>query len=1280
MRTEFHHYPVGRIVVFVIFLCIVTWLILPFTTGDGQARSVGVETNLERETEKSIDGDSQRFLPRIDPHRDLLNILRRNGRDGLTQPPNSRSGNGRGPSEPTEALQESSLQNREPTEDRDRFDDPGAAAEYYRLTRLPTGATELPMERYQEALVHMAQMRRYSTASNQLVPSRKEAGQDMPEASLGTWSSLGPGNIGGRTRAIVIDPTNPNSMFAAAVTGGVWKTINAGASWFPTSDLIANLNVSTLAMDPANPATLYAGTGEELPGWPGNGLFKTTNGGASWTQLTATANNSSFFYVKRVVVSPSSGQRVYAATNSGVWRSIDGGTSWTQVLTLNISGGCTDLAIRTDTTGKVSDYIFAACGLSDQATIYRNTNANGAGTWDAVLTEANMGRTSLALAPSNQNTIYALSADLTGPYGRGSLHAVFRSTTGGGSGSWTARVRNTDPNKMNTLLLSYCDGSGSQGFYDQAIAVDPVNENRIWVGGINLFRSDDGGANWASNLSAVLHLDQHAIVFHPQYDGVNNKTMLVGNDGGIFATADATTGPLKTTPCDFTSCPGCVTFTSLNHSYVSAQFYHGLPYPDGTTYFGGTQDNAVIRGSDVTGLNGWSTLPSPLGDGQFVAVDPTNTNTIYANGGVNSIFKSTNGGTSWVSATTGISDSSFFITPLVMDPTNSQRLWTGGSSMWRTANGATNWSQASAALTGGGIATAIVVSPLSADKVLAGTSTGFIHRTTAGTTSTSSTTWSSVQPRTGRVSWLAYDPSNSNVAYATYSTFNSLGSDRHVYKSIDGGATWAGIDGTAPNNLPDVPTHTIAVDPTNPQRLYVGTDVGVFSSLDGGANWAVENTGFANVITEALSFNTGSLSTKYLFAFTHGRGAWRVAAPTASPSPVVQLSSATYSAAENIGSTIVTVNRTGDTSGTATVDYATSDTAGSNCGTLNTGKASSRCDYETTLGTLKFAAGETSKTISIPIIDDTYAEGNESFTVTLSNATGATLGSPSAATVTIIDNETTNGVNPLDDARYYVRVHYLDFLNREPDSSGWDFWTNQITVCGSDPQCIEVRRINVSASFFLSIEFQQTGYLVERIYKASFGDGDGSSTFPSAHQLKVPIVRFNEFLADTQQIQQGVIVGQGNWQQQLDVNKAAFALGFVQRSRFSAALLTSMTPANFVDQLFMNAGVTPSATDRTTAVNEFGGAADTSNVTARSKALRDVAENATLTNNEFNRAFVLMQYFGYLRRNPNDPQDSDYTGYDFWLTKLNQFNGNYINAEMVKAFISSIEYRQRFGP
>jgi hypothetical protein len=262
--------------------------------------------------------------------------------------------------------------------------------------------------------------------------------------------------------------------------------------------------------------------------------------------------------------------------------------------------------------------------------------------------------------------------------------------------------------------------------------------------------------------------------------------------------------------------------------------------------------------------------------------------------------------------------------------------------------------------------------------------------------------------------------------------------------------------------------------------------------------------------------------------------------------------------------------------------------------------------------------------------------------------------------------------NKIDDPQFFVTRHYRDFLNREPDASGLAFWENEITSCGTNSGCTEVKRVNVSAAFFLSIEFQETGYLVYRFYKAAYGNISGAP---------VP-VRFSEFLPDTQQIGQGVVVGAPNWQAKIEANKQSFAAAFVARSRFTTAFATSLTPTQFVDALYANAGVaSPPAAERTAAINEFGGAGNTADASARARALRRVSENATLGQQELNRAFVLMQYFGYLSRNPNDPPEPglNFDGYNFWLNKLNQFNGNYVAAEMVKAFITSGEYRQRFG-
>jgi Domain of unknown function (DUF4214) len=263
--------------------------------------------------------------------------------------------------------------------------------------------------------------------------------------------------------------------------------------------------------------------------------------------------------------------------------------------------------------------------------------------------------------------------------------------------------------------------------------------------------------------------------------------------------------------------------------------------------------------------------------------------------------------------------------------------------------------------------------------------------------------------------------------------------------------------------------------------------------------------------------------------------------------------------------------------------------------------------------------------------------------------------------------------NPIDTVAFLVRQHYLDFLGREPDAEGYAFWQNEINSCGTDVQCLEVKRISVSASFFQSIEFQQSGYEVYRTYKAAYGNLTNPAGAP------VPLTRA-QFLPDARAISNGVIVNQLGWQDRLDANKVAYFAQFVTRPEFVSAYPANRTGQEFVDQLYQNAGMAPaSAPNRDAAIAEVSSApADN---TARAHALRLVAEDPMLIQREFNRAFVLMEYFGYLQRNPPDSPEPtlDYQGYNFWLNKLNQFNGNYLAAEMVKAFLSSTEYRQRFG-
>jgi CSLREA domain-containing protein len=393
----------------------------------------------------------------------------------------------------------------------------------------------------------------------------------------------------------------------------------------------------------------------------------------------------------------------------------------------------------------------------------------------------------------------------------------------------------------------------------------------------------------------------------------------------------------------------------------------------------------------------------------------------------------------------------------------------------------------------------------------------------------------------------------------------------------------------------------------------------------------------------------------------------------------VEFKQAAYAASEGGGAVVVAVTRTGDTSQPASVGYATDDGSFPNVSvpcSATTGAALDRCDYTKGLGRLVFAPGETEKTFSVLVGDDSYVEGTETALVRLSgvSGTGAVLGPRAAATLEITDDAQESSANPIDESGRFVRQHYHDFLNREPDAEGLAFWTAEIGQCGADAQCREVKRINVSAAFFVSIEFQETGYFVYRAYKAAYGEA-GSVNMSGT----VPVVRLNEFLPDTQRIGQSVVVGAPGWPAQLEANKQAYALEFVQRARFTSAFPLAMTADRFVDKLLLNAGITLTTTERDQLVSTLG--ATPADASKRAQVLRAVTENPQLRQAEFNRAFVLMEYFGYLRRNPDDAPEAtfNYAGWKFWLDKLNEFGGNYVQAEMVKAFLTSDEYRKRFG-
>ena len=806
-----------------------------------------------------------------------------------------------------------------------RLDEPGAAARSDLARRQPTdGRLDMPGS-YEAATRRVASLARFSSAIGRDIPAAQPTSRVWLSGSsvmslrdtrsavgvLDAWTPLGPGNIGGRTRVVKFHPAVPTTLFAAGVSGGIWKSEDNGATWRPTGDGLTNIAVNALLIDPARPDVMYVGTGEGYfreeirgTGLPlrGNGIYVTTDGARSWQQLPATSTPD-FHWVNDLEFGVTDSRLIYAATRSGVWRSTDAGATWARLLAVDVRGGCLDLALRPD---RSEDVLFASCGSYEQATVYRFPRAADRSGAEVVLREPDMGRTSLAIAPSSPDVIYALAAsNAAGPHGiyRQGLLAVYRSDRGGVAGSWETRVNHHDSTFLNTMLLTntasaaarVCSPQGStampgtMGWYTNVIAVDPRDPNRVWAAGVDWFRSDDGGRKWGlashgyagTTGSFYAHADQHAITFHPDYDGDGNQIALIGNDGGIFRTtnARAATSSGPNAPC-LGGAPIQVAWTSLNRGYGVTQFYHGTPFPDGTQYLAGAQDNFTLLGSDAAGPDGWR--PVFGGDGGFSAVHPTETNTWLMEYQWSNLGRTTNGGNSVVGppqSRTGLDPifasglgpegNYLFIPPFTHDP-GTNHIWLGGTFLYRGPSFGLTWQKVGSAMPDGGRISAIAVSSRTPGTLAIGTDQGDITRLTDSGSAAVATSFN--RPRTGWVTSLALDPLDDNVLYATYGNFGGA----HVFRSTNGGASWQSLDGSGPTGLPDIPVHSIVVDPDDRLRLYLGTDLGVMVSIDGGQTWMAEETGFGPAVTMWLSLIRTPAGQKQLFAFTHGRGAWRV--------------------------------------------------------------------------------------------------------------------------------------------------------------------------------------------------------------------------------------------------------------------------------------------------------------------------------------------------------------------------------------------------------------------
>jgi len=1196
-----------------------------------------------------------------------------------------------------------------------------------------------------------------------LIESILNGGVPPPEGVDAAWTAIGPvtipngqalnnANIAvtGRVTSIAVDPTNAGKVYLGTAQGGVWRSLDGGATWTSIFDNADSMAVGALALAPSDPTKLYVGTGEFNSCGDcffGVGLYRIDNVDTTPTLVgpinpSQTIGNLTYKVftgrgITKILVHPTDPATIFVSTargisgagaNSlglvpaiatrGVYRSTnatsDAGSVTFQKLTVTTDNSADSPATGNEDTpdmvmepGNPDNVIVTTIGPFGSGLasgIYRTTNATTAASFTRVLSLPNNTRASFAINKvASVVTVYAATSETP-------------TSTPGCTSSGSGAVRKQiDPFNLSATWSTQLTGGGGfcdgQCDYDMPIAVNPNDANEIYLGGNarggcadGMKKSTNGGLSFTRDDNG-LHADSHALV----YDGAGT-TIFTGNDGGVWKRSSSGSAGSA--------------WTNLNKSSLNTLQFQGIAvHPlDRNLMIGGTQDNGTEY--QQTSSGNWRNAEG--GDGGYALIDQSSTDTTnvtmyhtFYNSSGDQIgfdraitsaclatkdswptrgafgtvpfFPPCDGTPYYLQNGININDNVLFYAPMALGPGTPNTLYFGTDRLYRSTDRGDTMTVASqapinsAACGGPGAPcpiSTIAIWPQGDNVRVVGLAGGQIWATSVGSSTLvniSSASFpanpnGSANKFVGRV---MIDPNNKNVAYVAFSFYAPAG--QGIWKITNlvaaaGSSPAAPIWSAAGNGIPSIPINALAIDPVNSNVLYAGTDIGVYSSTDGGANWAPFGTGLPRSAVFDLAIQP---SNRLLRAGTHGRGVWEIPLISPGSSTVQFQGSASQSVTEGQVSMAVTITRSGDISFPAAVNYATSDTAGNNDCSITNGAASARCDYIATSGTLKFAANEASKNILIPIVDDSYAEGPETFSLTLNNPAGinVSLGSPSVLTIAIIDTDSSNGPNQIDVSSFFVREHYIDFLNREADTAGLSFWTNNIDGCTPKPSCTDLQRINTSAAFFISIEFQNTGYLVERIYKVAFGSASGNSTAGGAHALQVPIVRLSEFLPDTQKIGQGVVVNVGDWQQQLENNKQAFTEEFVSRSRFLTAFPLTMTPAQFVDTMNTNSGGALTSADRDNLLQAL-----TNGTMTRAQVLRAVAENQALYNAEFNRAFVLMQYFGYLRRNPNELPDSDYTGFEFWLNKLNSFNGNFVAAEMVKAFITSTEYRKRFGP
>lgn len=828
-----------------------------------------------------------------------------------------------------------------------------------------------------------------------LVDARRamEMSYDPTRAAISgiVWSERGPNNIGGRTRALAFDHNDATykTVWAGSVGGGLWKTTDitvASPTWVKINDAFDNLAITTFAQSTTTPNTMYFGTGEgfgNIDAIRGLGIWKSTDGGGTWSQLTST-NNSSFYYVQKLIID--SNGNLLAATSTGLWRSTNGGANWAKVLgtaTTPSSGSnfFTDIELAADGS------IYAGCSAqvwkSSFATHGANTGALG--NWSNISPVATYARTELACAPSNSDRLYVLTNT--------SSNCTNMFTSNDGGGTWTAMA-------VPTIIDQGSNSNFTRGqaWYDLICAVDPNNDQTVYVAGVDACRSTNAGTSWEQittwslyaatgfNSAQNVHADHHAITFRPG----SSTTALFGTDGGVYYTINANNSPSKPT------------FAAKNSGYNVTQFYACAVHPTaGSNYFlAGAQDNGTQKFNSA-GIA--STTSASGGDGGFCHIDQDNPNyqiTSYTN---NNFYFSTNGGASFSSQSYS---GGSFINPTDYDNTANILYAGNASSQYRTVSGiggALSSATVSVANIGGTISH-VRVSPNVANRVYFGTTNGRVVRVDDAhlATPTSSTV---LRTGSGAISCVEVQVGNEDHILFTISNYGQ----NSVFETTNGTnatPTWTSVEG----NLPDMPVWWALFNPYNSDQALIATELGVWSTGDlngSSTNWGATNGGLANVRVDMLQYRS---SDDLVAAATHGRGLFTTTSlatskasftgtSTASNENNVTTGIASSCKRYTVAQIPVTLTKL-PSSGTVEISFSVN---GASTAVLGE-------DFVIPVSTMSFSASDPiTKYFEVYVVNDGMIESGETVVIDLDVISGGFDGSILTHTLTINDND----INPL---------------------------------------------------------------------------------------------------------------------------------------------------------------------------------------------------------------------------------------------------------------------------